>query len=350
MLEDFWRALRSDPSVASVRPTTPRIDISALASSTSSSPLQTPLNETPSRRSDGFDDRIYGRKRSKSRFSLSVISDAIIDSVRSHSSLSAKRKDDGTPYDGGGSRESSRGRSREKGKGRDFSHALTKVGEVFGLEPDEARESRGGWKEFKKGAFLPDLVPGCPLPHRRSLGTYTYPISFPIPADSPPSLGCAYGSIVWSLKATVHRPGKFTPRMEVTRPINVVAAPSEDATEDVENVTVNKTWEDQMVYYLSIVGRAFPIGSKIPIQLTFMPLAKVKIHKVSVVIDGMLLQFFRSTSALITHPPSFNRESDVLYSNDEGSEDPERDAAGTLLFEIPGEEPRPHTPSHRRGS
>lgn len=77
--------------------------------------------------------------------------------------------------------------------------------------------------------------------------------------------------------------------MEVTRIINVVATPSDDATEDVENVTVNKTWEDQMVYYLSIVGRAFPIGSKIPIQLTFMPLAKVKILKVSVVIDGTLL-------------------------------------------------------------
>jgi len=96
-----------------------------------------------------------------------------------------------------------------------------------------------------------------------------------------------YGSIAWSLKATVHRPGKFTPRMETVRTINVVATPSEDATEDVENVTVNKTWENQMSYYLSIAGRAFPIGSKIPIQLTFMPLAKIKIHKVSVVIDGM---------------------------------------------------------------
>lgn len=88
------------------------------------------------------------------------------------------------------------------------------------------------------------------------------------------------------MTATVHRPGKFTPRMETARKINVVATPSDDATEDVESVTVNKTWEDQMVYYMSIVGRAFPIGGKIPIQLSFMPLAKIKIHRVSVVIDG----------------------------------------------------------------
>ena len=212
--------------------------------------------------------------------------------MKSHSSLTAKRRDEGTPtrsdaHDSEKSGESSRGRSREKGKGkgRDLSHALTKVG-VFGLDPEEPQN---GWKEFKKGAFLTDVVHGHLDPHESPLGTYTYPISFPIPADSPPSLECSSGSITWTLKATVHRPGKFTPRMEIARTINVVATPSDDATEDVENVTVNKTWEDQMVYYLSIVGRAFPIGSKIPIQLTFMPLAKVKILKVSVVIDGMWL-------------------------------------------------------------
>lgn len=85
----------------------------------------------------------------------------------------------------------------------------------------------------------------------------------------------------------------FTPRMETTRTIDVIATPSDDATEDVESVTVNKVWEDQMVYSLSIVGRAFPIGSKIPIQLTILPLAKIKIHKVSVVIDGrgLLIHF-----------------------------------------------------------
>jgi len=169
VLEDFWRALRSDPSVASVRPITPRIDTSALVSPTFSPPLQTPVSETPSRKSEGFDDCTHGRRRSKSRFSLSVISDAIIDSVKSHSPLATRRRDEGTPtrsdvHDGEKSGESSRGRSREKskGKGRDLSHALTKVGEVFGLEPEEPRD---GWKEFKKGAFLTYFVPRRPVPH-----------------------------------------------------------------------------------------------------------------------------------------------------------------------------------------
>ena len=77
--------------------------------------------------------------------------------------------------------------------------------------------------------------------------------------------------------------------METVHTINVVATPSQDATEDVECITVNKSWEDQMEYFLSIVGRAFPIGSKIPVQLMILPIAKVKIHKVSVAVDGTLL-------------------------------------------------------------
>ena len=59
-------------------------------------------------------------------------------------------------HDGEKNGESVRGRSSEKGKGksRDLSNALIKVSEVFGFEPEEGRESRDGWKEFKKGAFL----------------------------------------------------------------------------------------------------------------------------------------------------------------------------------------------------
>ena len=83
--------------------------------------------------------------------------------MKSRSPLTTRR-DEGTPtrsdaHDSEKSGESSRGRSREKGKGkgRDFSHALTKVGEVFGLESEEPR---GGWKEFKKGTFLKMLFLG----------------------------------------------------------------------------------------------------------------------------------------------------------------------------------------------
>jgi hypothetical protein len=159
-----------------------------------------------------------------------------------------------------------------------------------------------------------------------------------------------YGSISWNLKATVHRPGKFVPRMETARTINVVATPSDDATEDVESVTVTKTWEDQMVYNLSIVGLAFPIGSKIPIQLTILPLAKIRILKVSVVIDGVSLQHIIATSVLTVHSPSSNRESNVLHPRQDDREAPQSDPASPLFLEVPGWEPHTYTPPYRRGS
>jgi len=171
-LEDFRRALRSDPNPISALP--PQTDTSP----TLNRPLHTPLNETPSRLSpsrspDRFDDDAHGRRsKSRSRFSLSAISDAILDSMRSHSPLAAKRRTEGTSmkfdaHDSEKNGETMRGRSREKSKGksRDLSHALIKVSEVFGLEPEEGSEYRDGWKEFKKGALLPKIVPKHIGPH-----------------------------------------------------------------------------------------------------------------------------------------------------------------------------------------
>jgi hypothetical protein len=78
--------------------------------------------------------------------------------VRSRSPLSPKRRAEesfarGDTHDCERGTETVRGRSREKVK-RDLSHALIRVSEVLGLELEEGRESRDGWKEFKKGASL----------------------------------------------------------------------------------------------------------------------------------------------------------------------------------------------------
>ena len=61
--------------------------------------------------------------------------------------------------------EAAAAKEKAKGMGRDISHALIKVSEVFGLEPEDGRESRDGWKEFKKGTLLPTIIPGCSIAH-----------------------------------------------------------------------------------------------------------------------------------------------------------------------------------------
>jgi arrestin-related trafficking adapter 3/6 len=124
-------------------------------------------------------------------------------------------------------------------------------------------------------------------------GTYTYPISFAIPGHAPPSLECNHGSIRWRIKATVHRPGTFSTRLAASRDIVVVACPTEEDTEDTENIIVERLWDYQLQYLISISGRMFHIGGSVPITFTFMPLAKVKIHRIAVYIEGEgLCDFF----------------------------------------------------------
>ncbi|OBZ69662.1 hypothetical protein A0H81_10402 [Grifola frondosa] len=67
-------------------------------------------------------------------------------------------------------------RTMDPGKEREYMpqhqkelSTLERMGEALGFEVDEGREYGDGWKEFRKGV-------------------YTYPISFAIPASSPPSL------------------------------------------------------------------------------------------------------------------------------------------------------------------
>ena len=115
---------------------------------------------------------------------------------------------------------------------------------------------------------------------------YTFPISFTIPSYMPPTLSCDYGSVTWRLKANVHRPGVFTPKLSASREVMFVAVPSEDLREDADGFAIERIWGDQMQYTVSVSGRMFPIGGTIPVTLTFLPMAKVRIYKISAQLDG----------------------------------------------------------------
>lgn len=120
-------------------------------------------------------------------------------------------------------------------------------------------------------------------------GTYTYPISFLIPNNTPPTLHCTLGSVQYTLKATVHRAGAFSTRLTARREVTLVAAPGEDDLDESDNILVQRQWEDQMHYVIAVHGKAFPIGGKIPLSVTFMPMAKIKIYRISSTLEGLFL-------------------------------------------------------------
>ncbi|OCH90613.1 hypothetical protein OBBRIDRAFT_819245 [Obba rivulosa] len=215
------------------------------------------------------------RGRKHKRFSLASVSNALLDAVkdrvRSRSPMLERRGDVTPPRgrDRDRSVASARGRTLEandKALHHKELSALGRVGEALGLDVEESKEFGDGWKEFRKGV-------------------YTYPISFSIPANSPPSMQCEYGSVIWRLKAYAHRPGTFTTKLSAMQEITVVACPSEEDTEETESIIVERQWDTQMQYLITISGRSFVVGGTIPISITFMPWTKMKIYRVSVVIE-----------------------------------------------------------------
>ncbi|THH33044.1 hypothetical protein EUX98_g1120 [Antrodiella citrinella] len=221
------------------------------------------------------------RGRNNKRFTLAGVSTAIFEAISDRVRSVSHRAGDITPP-----RDRTRDRTRERrDRSREGRHSpdprhrgtLSRVGEVLGLEEEAGKEAGDGWKEFKPGV-------------------YTYPISFTIPSTSPPTLGCDFGSVVWRLKAHAHRPGILTTKLSAGQEVTVVAAPDEDDTEDTENVIIERQWDNQMQYLLTISGRSFPIGGTIPIVLTFVPWTKMKIYRLHVFLEehiDYLTQFKR---------------------------------------------------------
>ncbi|KAJ7772092.1 hypothetical protein DFH07DRAFT_953375 [Mycena maculata] len=206
----------------------------------------------------------------RARFSLTSVSSVLLDAVRSGTSKTRSSRERDDPY--------RRGRTGQK--------AAPSEGEYSAKErPPLGRdkEKLDSWKEFKKG-------------------TYTFPISFAVPQDSPPSMECPWGRLVWRLKANVHRPGAFAPRMTAVREVVVVAGPMEDDTEDTENIVVERHWEQQLQYLISISGRSFAIGGVVPVTFTMMPIAKVRIHRLSIYLEEKVEYYSQMRQVARTDP------------------------------------------------
>jgi arrestin-related trafficking adapter 3/6 len=132
-------------------------------------------------------------------------------------------------------------------------------------------------------------------PSDQAAGTHTFPISFSIPSYMPPTIHCDSGSVTWHLKAKVHRPGAFTPKLSASREVIFVVSPSEDNREDTEVLSIERIWEGQLQYMLSVFGRVFPIGGTIPITLSLLPMDKVRIYRISAVLEGHSSSFSQLT-------------------------------------------------------
>lgn len=109
------------------------------------------------------------------------------------------------------------------------------------------------------------------------------------------------------MKASVYRPGPFSPRLTATATFVVVSAPAEDESEEGDAIIVERQWDFQLRYLISINGRHFAVsdhefasviassqffiiqqGADIPWGIQLMPLTKMTIHRITIVLEGTL--------------------------------------------------------------
>jgi hypothetical protein len=129
-----------------------------------------------------------------------------------------------------------------------------------------------------------------------------------------------YGTISWKLRAFVHRPGAFHSKLSAERDVIIVACPTEEDTEDTESIIVERNWDQQLQYLISISGRAFFIGGTIPISIVLMPMDKVKVHRITVSIEGVytffpIILMFRLEIFIIERVEYFTRFQRLIRSD-----------------------------------
>jgi hypothetical protein len=78
----------------------------------------------------------------------------------------------------------------------------------------------------------------------------------------------------------------LVPRLKAEREVCVILSPREEDIQDMEAVIVQRHLDEHLHGLLSIPGRSFVVGRKMPLSLTLMPLEKVTIQRLAIHLDG----------------------------------------------------------------
>ncbi|KAK7203491.1 hypothetical protein BZA70DRAFT_259805 [Myxozyma melibiosi] len=176
-------------------------------------------------------------------------------------------------------------------------------------------------------------------------GDYTYNFELPIDASLPESIESARGSVRYELEASIERPGAFKSKLLGRKAVTLIRSPAEASLEIGDPIVVSRNWEDQLHYDIVIGGKAFPIGSVVPVAFKLTPLAKVRCHRIRIMITENTEYFARHKKVhgiepvrkylLYEHQADGGANENILGNLDDGTE-----TAGPIELEfnakIPG--------------
>ncbi|KAG5359489.1 Arrestin-related trafficking adapter 3 [Yarrowia sp. C11] len=116
-------------------------------------------------------------------------------------------------------------------------------------------------------------------------GEYVYNFELPIQASLPETISAAFGSVSYTLEASIERPGAFRSNLVGKKEVRLIRAPADQSQEVTEPIVISRHWEDQLHYDIVIGGKSLPIGTKMQVAFKLTPLAKVKCHRIRIYIS-----------------------------------------------------------------
>lgn len=116
-------------------------------------------------------------------------------------------------------------------------------------------------------------------------GEYIYNFELPIQASLPETITAAFGSVSYTLEASIERPGAFRSNLVGKKEVRLIRAPADQSQEVTEPIVISRHWEDQLHYDIVIGGKSIPIGTKMQVAFKLTPLAKVRCHRIRIYVS-----------------------------------------------------------------
>jgi hypothetical protein len=78
----------------------------------------------------------------------------------------------------------------------------------------------------------------------------------------------------------------FTHNFTATREVHVVSIPADADADATGGIQIERPWDNQLQYFFNVSGKTFVVGASFNVKMVFMPLAKVRMYKLAVDLEG----------------------------------------------------------------
>lgn len=139
-------------------------------------------------------------------------------------------------------------------------------------------------------------------------GRYLYPFEIVLDPGLPESIDLIRAHVSYTVKATVERCGLMNHTIESAREVTAIRCPDVNAPNALEPISVARIWPNQFRYGIFASANAAPMGSRLPVAITLMPLSHVRCYGWMIYleqsvrykgVDGRLENMSCSTKALL---------------------------------------------------